>query len=102
MRICLANCGYGGWGRLIAFAISTPCDTFCVVGGFTGTGTGGVVVSSTLTTGPVPLQVTQPGVSEPVRGGSTFRSPRWNEPLTGGTSNALVPTLSGTLVGSLV
>src|SRR5947209_6641424 len=102
MRICLASDGYGGCGKLIALAVSTPCETFSVEGGFTTMGTGGGVVSSTLTTGAVPLQVTQPLELLAAVGGSTFRFPKTKSLVTGGIVDALVPTLSGTFVGSLV
>src|SRR6266567_9612862 len=93
--------GYAGCGRLIAFEVSTTEGTRCVVGGFTTGGSG--ALSGTTTVACVlghPTQVPESVVE--ADGGSTFRSPIRKWPVTGGMGDDLVPTLSGTFVGSSV
>src|SRR5688500_13680923 len=92
--------GYAGLGRSTTFARMIVGLTRSVVG-FGGVGgRGGATVSTTV--GGVVSQLTHPGLFEVNDGGSTFRGPIRKLPVTGGTFEAVVPTLSGTRVGSLV
>src|ERR1700752_4577884 len=68
-----------------------------------GFGFGGSGAVSVSTTFGVPLpQVTHPVTLGVTDGGFAFRSPLINRPVTGGTFEALTPTLSGTRDGSSV
>src|SRR5687767_6178476 len=83
----------------MAFPRITPSLTLTVRFGGVG-GRGGVTVSTTA--GEPAPQLTHPGVPGITDGGSTFRLDSLKGPVTDGTFDAMVPTPSGTRVGSFV